>query len=216
VFVVPASVSVRTGCGSLNLRTAPGSGWQFDAGSSLGRAPSTEASGESLAIRSTAGHGWQALNGGRDRWDLSLPDDIAALTLVANANRSHLDLAGARIGSLAVTGNAAEVAVDATSASVAELSAVMNTGRLSINLPTASSLAGSIRIGGGQLQLCAPSGVGLLVTTRGFGRQIVVDGVDQDGSSWQSPNYDSAALRAELDVRVSFGTIEINPTGGCR
>ena len=216
-FVGPASVSVRTGCGTLNLRTAPGSGWQLDAGSSLGRAPGIEASGQSLAIRSTAGHGWDALGGGRDRWDLSLPaGEIDALTLVANANRSHLDLAGARIGSLAVTGNAAEVVVDATSASVADLSAVMNTGLLSIHLPDANSLAGSIRIGGGQLQVCAPPGVGLLITTRGFGRGIVVEGVDQDGSSWQSSNYESAALRADLDVRVSFGTIEINPIGGCR
>jgi len=216
-FVGPASVSVRTGCGGLNLRTAPGNGWQLDAGNSLGRAPSVEASGESLAIRSTAGHGWDALGGGRDRWDLALPaGEIEALTLVANANRSHLDLAGARIGALAVTGNAAEVVVDATSASVAELSAVMNTGLLSIHLPAASSLAGSIRLGGGQVQVCAPPGVGVLITTRGFGRQIVVDGVDQDGSSWQSSNYESAALRADLDVRVSFGTIDINPIGGCR
>ena len=139
-FVGPASVSVRTGCGTFNLRTAPGSGWQLDAGSSLGRAPSIEASGDSLAIRSTAGHGLDALGGGRDRWDLSLPaGEIDALAVVANANRSHLDLAGARIGSLAVTGNAAEVVVDATSASVAELSAVMNTGVLSIHLPASNA-----------------------------------------------------------------------------
>ncbi len=216
-FSGPASVSVRTGCGTLNLRTVPGSGWQFDAGSSLERPPSIEASGESLAIRSTAGHGWDALGGGRDRWDLSLPaGGIDGLTLVANANHSHLDLAGARIGSLAVTGNAAEVVVDATSASVGDLSAVMNTGLLSIHLPAGNSLVGSIRIGGGRLQVCAPPGVGLRITTRGFGRQIVVDGVDQDGSSWQSPGYESAARRADLDVRVTFGTIDINPIGGCR
>jgi hypothetical protein len=64
--------------------------------------------------------------------------------------------------------------------------------------------------------VCAPAGVGLRVTTSGFASDLNVEGVEQVGSDWQSANYESAAHHAELQVRVSVATIEINPIGGCK
>jgi hypothetical protein len=217
-FAAPATITLRSGCGTLDVHTAPGSGWQLDAGNTDGRSPAIDASDDALSIDSAAGHGWEALGGGRDRWNVVIPAGaMERFALVANASRSHVDLAGAHVGSVAITGNAAQVVLDATSASIGELSAVINTGLLSVHLPAASDTAGSIRLGGGELQVCSPPGVGLLVTaSRGVARQIVVEGVDHDGSTFQSAGYESAVIHADLDVRVNFGTIEINPTGGCR
>jgi hypothetical protein len=212
-----ATVSVTTGCGTFNVHTAPGDAWSLDAGSSLGRMPSIDATDQSLEIRSTAGHSWQALGGGRDRWDLVLPaGDIDDLSIAANASRSHIDLAGARIGTFGLTANAADVVVELTGASIADLSAVLNTGMLSIHLPAVADLAGSVRVGGGELQICVPPGVGLHVSWRGYARQVTVEGASHSGSEWESLDYGTAAYRADLDIRVNFGAIDINPIGGCR
>jgi hypothetical protein len=216
-FAGPPTVSVITGCGTFNVGTAPGGAWSLDAGNSLGRMPSIDATGQSLEIRSTAGHGWQALGSGRDRWELVLPEGaIDDLSIAANASRSHIGLAGARIGTFGLTANASDVVLDLTGASIADLSAVLNTGVLSIRLPAEADLAGSVRVGGGELQVCAPPGVALRVSWRGYAREVTAGGVLLEESEWRGPDDASAAYHANLDVRVNFGTIHINPIGGCR
>jgi hypothetical protein len=106
--------------------------------------------------------------------------------------------------------------VDASAASVADLSGVVNVGSLSIDLPAESDLVGSLRVGGGELRVCTSPGVGLHVTTRGRPSQVTVEGLEQTASEWQNPDYSSAAHRADLRVTVNFGTVEINPIGGCK
>ena len=81
--------------------------------------------------------------------------------------------------------------------------------------PPASDLTGSLRVGAGELRICAPPGLGLRVTSRGVAGGVVVNGLDQAGSDWQSPDYASATHRADLTVRATFGAVEINPIGGC-
>lgn len=216
VFDGPATVSVRTGCGSLNVTTASGNGWQLGAGNTAARTPNVESSSRSLAIDGTS-HVGDFLDAGRDAWDLTLPtSEIDALSLVVFAGRAQVDLPDARINDLALTVNAAEIVVDASTASVADMSAVVNAGSLSIRLPANSNLVGSLRVGAGELQVCTPPGVGLRVTTRGTAKQVTVDGLHQTESEWQSPDYASAAHRADLSVSVNFGNVQINPIGGCK
>jgi hypothetical protein len=87
---------------------------------------------------------------------------------------------------------------------------------LSIHLPSDSDVVGTLRVGGGELQVCSPAGVGLRVTTRGFAEGVTVDGLHQNASEWQSPDYASTPRHADLTVTADFGSIEINPIGGCR
>jgi hypothetical protein len=212
-----ASVSIMTGCGSLAVNTAPGSGWQLRAGNSAGRSSSITSSPRTLAIGSGGGDGWHFLDGGRDSWDLTLPtSNLDALSLVANANRSQVDLPDAQIGRLAITVNVSDVVINASGASIATLSAVVNVGSLSIHLPANGGLVGSLRLGAGKVQVCTPPGLGLRVTSTGLPRQVTVNGLQQNGTEWQSADYASASHHAALDVRVNFGTIEINPIGGCK
>jgi hypothetical protein len=216
-FDRPAHVSVTGGCGSMAIRTAPGTGWRFEAGNSAGRVPTVRSSPGSLSIQSMSDEGWHAFDGGRQHWDLTLPtSEIAELTVVGYASRTEIDLAEARIGRLALTANASEVVVDASTASIANLSGVVNVGSMAIHLPAGGDLAGSLRIGGGGLRLCSPPDVGLRVTTRGSPRQVTVNGLRHEGSEWQSPDYASATHRADISVTVNFGAVEINPIGGCR
>jgi hypothetical protein len=45
---------------------------------------------------------------------------------------------------------------------------------------------------------------------------ITVDGLQVTGNDWQSPDYASATHRADLNVIVNVGAVEINPIGGCK
>jgi hypothetical protein len=212
-----ATVSVRSGCGSLSVKTAPGDGWQLAAGSTSGRTPKVNSSPRSLSIDATIDDDWSVLDAGRDTWDLTLPtSDLDALSVVVFAGQDRIDLPGARIGHLALTVNAAEMVVDASGASVADVSAVVNVGSLSIRLPATGDLAGSLLVRAGELQICAPPGLGLRVSSSGTGEQIRVDGVQQHGSVWQGPDYATATHRADLRVSATFGAVEIDPIGGCK
>jgi hypothetical protein len=216
-FEGSANVSVRTGCGSLEVTTAPGSGWQLAGGNTAGKVPGVTSTGTSLSIESTGGHDWEALHAGRDSWTLTLPTSaIETLSFVANASQTHVTLPGAQIGQLALTANLSEIVVDASAASVTNLSGVVNLGRLSIELPGGNEIVGSLRIDGGQLQICTSPGAGLRVRTTGSARDVSVGGLDQTASDWLSPDYATAAHHADLDIKVNFGAVEINPIGGCR
>jgi hypothetical protein len=215
-FVGPGMVSVRSGCGSLNVTTAQGSGWQLDAGNTARRAPAVQSTSQSLSIDGTS-HEGNFFDGGRDDWNLTLPtSDLEALSLVVSAGQAHVDLPGAHINGLALTVNAAHVAVDASAASISDVSAAVNVGSLFIDLPAASDLVGSLRLGAGELRICAPPGLGLRITSSGTAEQVRVNNRQQHGSVWQSPDYTSATHRADLRISANFGAVEINPTGGCK
>jgi hypothetical protein len=215
-FDGPGTVFVRSGCGSLNVTTAPGDAWRLDAGNTTGRTPKIDSSARSLSIDATSDRSRSFLDAGRDSWDLTLPTtDLDELSMVVTAGRGQISLAGAHIGHLAVTVNAAETVVDASAASIADVSAVVNVGSLSMTLPGASDLTGSLRVGGGELRICAPPGLGLRVMSRGVAGGVIVDGVDQQESNWQNPEFASATHRADLTVRATFGAVEIDPIGGC-
>ena len=45
---------------------------------------------------------------------------------------------------------------------------------------------------------------------------ITIAGIEADDGLWQGPGYDAATHRADVDVSVNFGSVRINPIGGCR
>jgi hypothetical protein len=212
-----AEVAVTAGCGSVTVRTAPGNGWRLDVASTLAREPSFAATARTLAVDSVERERLRLLDGRRDTLDLTLPTSrLDELSVAIYGGHGQVDLAGADIGQLEVTANASDIVVDAsTAASIADLSGVVNVGALSILLPDAD-LAGTLRIGGGALRICTPPGLGLRLTTRGQPRQVLVDGLQQTGTDWESDDYASAAHRADLDVHANFSVIQIDPIGGCR
>lgn len=216
VFDGPATITLRSGCGTLNVRTASGNAWQLDArNTSAERTPNITSSPRSLSIDGTS-PGGNVFDVGRESWDMTLPTSaLDRLSMVVFAGKARVELPGAQIGHLALTANAAGIVVDASSASISDVSAVVNVGSLSIRLPVASDLVGSLRVGAGELRVCAPPGLGLRITSSGTTEGVRVNDLQQDGSVWQSPDYASATHRADLRVHATFGAVEINPIGGC-
>ncbi|HEX7951003.1 MAG TPA: hypothetical protein VF494_11685 [Candidatus Limnocylindrales bacterium] len=216
-FDGPATVSVTSRCGTLVVDTATGSGWVLNGGNTDNRAPVVNATSRTLSIDSGATGGWRFFDSGRDSWDLTLPTSrIDDLSLVVNAGRGQIDLAGAQLGRLDLTTNAAETIVDVSGASLTGLSGAVNAGLLSVHLPSGNDVSGSLTVNAGALQVCTPPGLGLRVTRGGVLSGIKVNGLQVSGDTWQSPDYSSATHRADLNVVINVGAVEINPIGGCR
>ncbi len=216
-FDGPATVSVTSGCGMLVVGTATGRGWQLQAGDTGTRAPVVHASSRSLSIDSGSNQGWRFFDAGRESWNLTLPTSaIDDLSLVVDAGKGQVNLAGAQIGQLDLTTNAAETIVDVSGASLRSVSGAVNAGLLSLHLPSGSDVAGSFEVNAGALQVCTPAGLGLRVTHGGVLNGIRVNGLQVTGDVWQSPDYASATHRADLNVNVNVGAVEIDPIGGCK
>ncbi|MDO8486015.1 MAG: hypothetical protein Q7S35_13825 [Candidatus Limnocylindrales bacterium] len=195
VFDGPARVSVATGCGSLVVSTAPGSGWRLEGGDAEGRAPIVDASARSLSIDAGGRGRWYRFDTDRDTWRLTLPTSaIEDLSLVVNAGSTTVDL---------------------SEASVASLSGTVNAGMLSFRLAPAD-VVGSLEVNAGALEVCVPGEVGLRVRHDGALSGISINGLHQTGTDWQSPNYASATHHADLNIDVNLGSVEINPNGGCK
>lgn len=216
-FDGPANVSVHAACGLMEIGTEPGSGWELQAGSTATRTPTVDASSRTLTIDAGGGEAWHRFDEGRNAWRLTLPTSpIDDLSLVVNAGEGRVNLPGAQIGSLQVKTNAGRTTVDLSDASVASLTATINAGQLSFSLPAAADLVGDLEVHAGELQVCAPSGLGLRVHRTGSLSGTSFEGVHQGGTNWESDNYESATHHADLNVDANFGSVEINPIGGCK
>jgi hypothetical protein len=217
VFAAPARVSVRTACGRIDVTTAPGAGWQFQASDTSTRTPTVDESTTSLSIDAGGYDGSHGFDMSRDAWRLTLPTSpIEELGFVVNAGLGRIALSGAQIGRLDMTTNAAETTVDLSSASVASVSGTVNAGLLSLHLPATTDVVGSMRVNAGMLQVCAPTGLGLQIHHTGVLNNISVNGLRQTGADWQSPGYASAIYHADLTITVDLGNVEIDPIGGCK
>jgi hypothetical protein len=133
-----------------------------------------------------------------------------------NAGQGRIALPGATIGHLAMTTKAASTTVDLSEAVLTSLSADVNAGKLSIRLASTADIAGSMDVNAAELELCLPSELGVSVHHSGALSGLTVEGRHQSGANWQSPNYTSAAHRADLNVDVNLGNVTINPIGGCK
>jgi hypothetical protein len=216
-FDGPATINVETGCGELVVTTTPGDGWLLNAGNTADRTPRIEASGNSLTIDDGRSHDWRSFNDGRDVWRLSLPTTaVNDLSLTVNSGSGDIDLTGAQLGDLDLTTNAGQATLDLTDTTLSSMSVSVNAGQLSIDLPSAADVTGSIAVNAGGVDLCVPDGVGLRVAHTTVLGSTSVNGVEQGDGDWQSPNYASADHHADLTVTANLGSVNINPTGGCK
>jgi hypothetical protein len=78
---------------------------------------------------------------------------------------------------------------------------------------------GSIEVNAGSVNLCAPAGVALRFNTEGSNlssHDFEDQGLVQTGSTWQTPGFEDAAVRIELDTQTNAGSFSLNPEDGCR
>ncbi len=210
-----ADVDVNVDCGSLALETRTGSDWSVTSRTSGGRSPAVEATAQHLAVSTSGGGDWLAA--GREQLGLTLPTSrIANLSVKLAAGQSSLALDGATIDHLDVVGNAADITIAANGAAVENLDASLEFGRLSVQLPQQGQYTGSFRVAAGELRICVPFFLGVHVDFSGSPRGVRINGLEADGSVWENEGYATATNRADLNVNVNFGSVLINPIGGCK
>jgi len=216
-FAAPARVSISSVCGSLTIGTVDGNAWTLEADSADGRAPTMKSTPSSLIVDATEDHEWTWFGDELSRLDVALPTSrIETLSAELSLGEGSVDLPGADVGRLELVVNAGRLDLDARAASIDDLAAELNLGAMSIALPSGGDLTGSLTVNGGELLVCSPEDVGVRVVMTGAAGEVTVQGRRVEASRWTSPNYTSAARRADLTVDVNFGALRINPIGGCR
>ena len=217
-FGTKAAVDISVDCGSASLTTAPGSNWGLSGTSDRSRQPRVVSSADLLSIDNRRGT-FLGFGAAKSDWRLQLPTDpTLAIALGLNGATATLDLAGIRLDELQLTTNAGSARIDLSgAASVGSLDATINAGDVVIALPPTATSA-SVTVNAGHIGFCAPPGVGLTIETSGAlaGNNFADRGLSQDGNTWTSPGYASAAIKTDLQVTVNAGSVELDPDGGCK
>jgi len=213
------SVDLDLDCGNVTVDVQPGNAWRIEGQDRQGVGPNVEADNDSLRVRSHDRNGlFEALNDG-ESWHVSLPDAVLLdLNLNLNAGSSSLDLGTAAIEALELDLNAGSATLDLGSVrELGDLDIALNAGSLALTLP-AQTVSGSIDANAGSVDLCVPAGVALRLNTN---ESIVASydfedrGLIKAGSTWETPGFDTAAVRIELDTRATAGSFSLNPEDGC-
>ncbi len=214
----PADVSIEVDCGDLRITVGEGDLWSIEGQDDEGGGPQIESSSSELRIRPTDG-GPTGPFGGREAWQVRLPSEPRlSLALDLNAGRIDADLAGGHLGVVDVQLNAGQASIDLQA--VAEILGIelgVNAGELAVTLPEAS-MTGAIEVNAGSVRLCVPGSVALrletgdsVLSSQDFGSA----GLVQNGSTWETPGFDSAVHRIELRTEANAGSFRLNPAEGC-
>jgi hypothetical protein len=214
------AVDLDLNCGDVTLAVAPGNGWSIEGEARDGSSPNIDADNDSLRITSHE-NGRGFLDGINDReiWRVTLPEAVLLdFSMDLNAGSATLDLGAASVDVLDLTLNAGSVTLDMGSvAEVGDLDINLNAGALGLTLPN-QSFEGSIEVNAGSVSLCAPPGAALRLNTS---ESIVASydydgqGLVRNGSTWETPGFDDAAVRIDLDTRANAGSFSLNPEDGC-
>jgi hypothetical protein len=215
-FDGPASVDLRLACGDLTVTTAPGSGWQFEAGDPARTSVSIDDSANRLSVTSSGQ--WRAFdpNHAGETWKLTLPAatplDLAA---EVDAGRGRFDLAGAQLGNVQLAVNAGDARVDLGAATVGHLAMTVNAASATLLLPATGDYSGSLSVNAGSLRLCSASASGVRIHATATLASTTFTGLVHDGDAWQSPGYATATSHADLAISATLGSVYLNPAGGC-
>jgi hypothetical protein len=214
------SVDVEIDCGNVTLGAVAGDGWRVEGQDADGIGPDIEATGTTVRVRpqDDDGQPFWAL-GERDTWQISVPQAVPVdIDVQLNAGQATVDLSGALVGALALQLNAGAATVDLESAeAVRGIDIQLNAGSLGVTLPRVST-TGTIHANAGAVRLCAAPDVALKLHT---GQSIVASydyaghGLEQDGSTWSTPGFDTAPLKIELTTEANAGSFVLDPEDGC-
>ncbi len=217
-FEADATVSVEAGCGGVEIATTPGRTWVVEGIGDNGRGPSIEADGESLSV-GPPDEDFRGFLSERDRWALSLPTTTRLDVLLdLDAGAVVADLEDARLGVLDVELNAGQATINLRNVEEIDgIEVALNAGSLGLYLPSVST-SGSIEANAGSIRLCSPPGVALRLRTADsvlssydFGSA----GLVQVGEVWETPGYDTAVARIELQIETNVGSFSLDPAEGC-
>jgi len=219
ISAASGSVDVKLDCGNLTIGVAAGNAWRVEGQDGDGTGPDIRSSDSSLQVRSNNEGGQVWMFAKRETWRVTLPDTPKLdIDLEVNAGSATVPLAGASLGTMELGLNAGSATVDLTSVKAIDgIDFGLNAGSLGLTLPNLS-MTGSIEANAGAVKICAPAGAALKLRT---GDSIIAtydyggEGLVQDGSTWTTPGFDTAAVRIDLRTSANAGSFSLNPEGGC-
>ena len=202
------------------LSVAAGDGWRVEGEARDGAAPTSTPTTSRSGLCVPDGGGWFDGLDDRETWRITLPRTSAsAITMDLNAGSSTLDL-GARSRRCARPDHQRGRGRPSTwrgRRDVGDFQIDVNAGSLEVTLPN-QSFEGSIEVNAGSVNLCAPDGAALRLNTE---ESIVAElrlrrpGSRQERSTWETPGFDDAAVRIELETQANAGSFSLNPEDGC-
>ena len=188
-----ASVDINLNCGDLTLAVAPGAGWRVEGYDRDGAGPNENADNQSLSVRSRVNRSLFDGHAGRDSWRINIPDrPLLDTQLTLNAGSSTLSFAGANLASVETTLNAGAATIDLSGVhQVADVRIQLNAGSIGLTLPslwirTDDSFVSSYDFDG--------------------------SGLTKDGSTWETPGFDSASVKIDLHAQANAGSVSLNRT----
>ena len=156
-FDGPATVAVDFRCGTVDVATEPGAGWQFHGGYD-GPPPLVDATATRLDLKVPDGSDVK-----RQVWTVRVaPDRLSELQFDINAASGTARLDGANLARLDVDSNASDVTVNAGGATMARLAVTLNAGRLRITLGE-GSIVGDVTLNASAMDMCVPPDAGLRI-----------------------------------------------------
>lgn len=215
-----AAVDVQLDCGNLTMTTAPGTAWRVEGQDATGTGPEIRSGPDTLSVRSREGsRGPLSVLGDRETWHIIVPGGPRLdIDVQANAGEATLDLDDAALGTFALELNAGSATVDlGLVTDIATVQIGLNAGSLALTLPN-HSMTGSIDANAGSVLLCAPPGAALKLRTD---ESIIASydyaghGLVQDGATWTSPGFDTAAVQIDLRTEANAGSFVLDPEDGC-
>ncbi len=199
------TVTIEGGCGDLHVTAQAGTSWQAtgDAASEL----KVQTGPHSISIRP----GGDLIFHGRNTLSVALPTDPQLdLRLKSGFGDLSVSLPGANLSGLQADVSLGSGVIDLTGATLSgTLDGSFSFGSGTVLLP-GGTYSGTLSSSFGSLDVCAPPGVAVHVTAHsGLGSVDVGEGFDKVADGWQTPDYGSAAQRADLHLSTSFGSLSV-------
>jgi hypothetical protein len=212
-----AHVSVAISCGELDLGTVAGTTWSVSGSSPQGGPPEISTDAGGLTIRNPD-RGPFAFDAATNHWTVVVPRDPGFdLDVATNGGSSRVVLEAANVRDASFTTNAGALMVDLRAiAALSNLEVHTNLGSTIVRLPQLSA-AGSFAVNAGSLSICTPAGAGLRIElhTVAGGSDLGDHGLVESGGVWETPGFDTAAIRLDLDVDVNAGSLKLDPGSDC-
>lgn len=211
-------VDLEMTCVELSVERNPGNEWNVAADFAGSDPPRLDPSGDRLSVNSTP---QRAFFGGQARRDVNvvLPQEQdLAMSLTLNATRGTVRLGGGRLTSLDATANASDVRFDLAGAVAtgSTINLTLNAASGTLALP-AESMTTQATINAASLDICIAPDAGLQIDwdARVSGENFSAAGLVREGNIWQTPGYDTAAVRAQLRISSNASSVTVHRTGGC-
>ena len=188
-----ASLRLNHGAGRLRIGAGAGAGTLLSGKFSYGLDYKTEMVGDKLEVRMRSASNFGPFIGEGFDWNFDLTRDIPiSLTINSGASESRIDLSELRVPYLKLETGASSTTLTLP-AQAGNTLAEINAGVASVDIRVPEGVAARIRIKEG---LSARS-----INSARFPRL--------EGNLYQSPDYDQAANRVELNIEAGIGSISI-------